>query len=296
VRVRIGAQVPVAGGLLASLPYAVETGCETVQIFAKSPRRWFAPPLEPSVASAFAQAYTAAGIGPVFVHGSYLINLGANDPEQWERSWLSLTDELLRAEALGAGGLVMHLGRRYSDDDAECVARIAETVLKAYETAQGPAVTLLLENTAGAGRQYGVDARELSAVVNVLREAGVPTRLCIDTCHALAAGIDLRGPDGWEALLDELDEKCGPQAIALVHANDSKGALGSHRDRHEWIGDGEVGEAGFAAMFSCERLRDAAAVVEMSGDKPLKDLENVSRLKRLRDGVAASASPSRAPA
>jgi len=121
---------------------------------------------------------------------------------------------------------------------------------------------------------------------------------CGKSTHAsrLAAGIDVTGPAGWDQLLDRLDELCGPPPIVLVHANDCKGDLGSRKDRHEWIGDGCVGESGFAAMFADARLSDAAAVVEMPGEMPVKDSENVSRLKRLRDDAAAGGGRDRAPA
>lgn len=291
---RIGAQVPLAGGLLAAVQYAAEVGCETIQIFAKSPRRWDAPPQDEAAAARFRIACAEADIGPVFSHASYLINLGAEDPLQWEKSWLAIADELDRASILGAAGVVMHLGRRFDDDTGRCVARVLETVMRAYDATTGVEVPLLLENTAGAGRQFGIDASELARTLNALRAEGVPAALCIDTCHALAAGIDVARPAGWAGLLDELDDECGPGCVALIHANDSMGAIGEHRDRHEWIGDGNVGVQGFAAMFAQSRLHDCPTVVEMPGEKPVKDAENIKRLKLLRDGGAALASPARA--
>ncbi len=288
---RIGAQIPLTGGLLAGVDYAAATGCETIQIFAKSPRRWAAVPQDEEVAAAFRRACATAGIGPVFSHASYLINLGASDEVQWERSWLALADELDRASMLGAAGLVTHVGRRYAEDTGSCVARVTETVARAYEATTRPRVPLLLENTAGAGLQFGVDAGELCSALNALRARSIPAGLCVDMCHAYGAGIDVSRPDGWTALLDALDAGCGKGSVLLIHANDSKAAFGSRRDRHEWIGEGTIGEAGFAAMVAEPRLCDVPAVVEMPGERPRKDAENVSRLKRLRDAAAGRACP-----
>jgi len=295
--VRIGAHVPVAGGLLATVQYAVETGCEAIQIFAKSPRQWISPLRDPVEAAAFRAACAQSDVGPVFTHASYLINLGADDPEQWFKSITALGDELVRAALLGAAGVVCHLGRRFAlDDEDACISRAVETARRAFDLAGDDAPTLVLENSAGAGRQFGVSPDELALTLNAVRDAGLPAALCFDTCHGLAAGIDVTGEAGWDVLLDRLDELCGQPPVVLVHANDCKGDLGSHKDRHEWIGEGCVGESGFAAMFAQARLADAAAVVEMPGEMPMKDSENVSRLKRLRAASGAPGGPVPGPA
>ncbi len=294
---RIGAHVPMDGGLAAALDYAIETGSEAFQLFAKSPRRWSGPQRAPEEAAAFRAACAEAGIGPVFTHASYLINLGASDHDQWEKSCAGLADEMTRAFEIGAAGVVVHLGTRFRDDDAgACTARVAETVRRAADLATGPVARVLLENAAGAGRQYGTDAHEMAAALVAVRAAGVAAGLCLDTCHAFAAGIDLRGDEGWAGLLGHIDAHCGPGSVVLVHANDCKGEFGSHRDRHEWIGDGFVGESGFAAMFAHPSLESATAVVEMPGEPPEKDIENVSRLKRLRAVAGAFAGPGPEPA
>lgn len=288
---RVGAQVPMAGGLLRALDYAITTGCETIQIFAKSPRRWVGPPLDPETCERFREVCATAGVGPVFTHASYLINMGAQDPDLWERSIAALTDELVRAGQVGAAGLVVHLGRRFSDDDDASVARVAAAAGRAVEATRAAVPSLLLENSAGAGRQFGVSVAEMTSAVIAARAAGVDSGLCIDTCHALAAGIDVRAFDGWSDMLGMIEAACGTGAVALIHANDCRGGLGSHKDRHEWIGDGCVGESGFAAMFAQPSLARASAVVEMPGEAPYKDEENVRRLMRLRDGAVAYGGP-----
>jgi deoxyribonuclease-4 len=269
--IRIGAQVPMAGGPLCALEYAVATGCETMQIFAKSPRRWAGPATDPTLAADFRAACLYEGVRPVFTHASYLINMGAEDEELWERSIAALADELTRGSDLGAAGLVVHLGRRHSDDDAGCVARVTDCIVRARALADGRCVPVLLENSAGAGRQFGVSIAEMAASMVSVRDAGVETALCFDTCHGFAGGIDVRSEEGWSALLDELTALAGPGAIRLVHANDCKGGFGSHRDRHEWIGDGLIGAEGFAAMLRHPALAGSSVVVEMPGEGPHKD-------------------------
>jgi deoxyribonuclease-4 len=283
--IRIGAHVPTAGGLSSTLIYALETGCETIQIFAKSPRRWAGPVTDPASAAEFRAACAEAGVGPVFSHASYLINMGAEDGELWEKSTFALADELVRASLLG-GAVVVHLGRRFSDDDRACVARVTECAARAWDIAGVPDCRLLLENSAGAGRQFGVTIGEMCAALTSVSAAGVDAALCLDTCHAFAAGIDVRDVSGWREAMRRMGDACGPGALALIHANDCKGELGSHRDRHEWIGDGNIGAEGFRAMFEQPGLQDAAVIVEMPGDAPFKDAENIRRLKAFRDDAS----------
>jgi len=292
----IGAHVPMAGGLGRALQYARDTGCEAMQIFPKSPRRWVGPGLDPAAADSFRADVATSAFGPVFTHASYLINLGSDNAELWEKSAIALADELVRGHQVGASGVVVHLGRRYSDDENECIDRVAACVATAAEIAGDRAARVLLENSAGAGRQFGCSIAEMAAALNAVRAAGVEAALCFDTCHGFAAGIDIRAGEGWAAALSELDSLCGPGAIALIHANDCKGELGSHKDRHDWIGDGLIGLESFAAMFAQPGLAGAAVVVEMPGDGPHKDEINVSRLKALRDGGAASDAQGPAPA
>jgi deoxyribonuclease-4 len=232
----------------------------------------------------------------VFTHASYLINMGAEADELWEHSAAALADELVRASVIGAAGVVIHLGRRFSDDDAACLDRVTRCVVSAATLAGDLCVPLLLENSAGAGRQFGVTAAEMAAALVSVRAAGVEAGLCFDTCHGFAGGIDVRTRAGWSGLLGELGAAAGSGAIRLIHANDCKGEFGAHKDRHEWIGDGQVGEGGFAAMFEQDYLSDTAVVVEMPGDGPRKDEENVRRLKSLRDAAVASAGPTLRPA
>lgn len=279
----------VAGGYVEAVDYAVSVGCECIQVFAKSPRQWNARPIDPSAAAAFRARMAEVGMGPVLVHTAYLINLGSADDALWERSCTALADELARAELLGASFVVTHTGTRRKDAPEQTPARIAEGVERAWELAQVRSVRLLLENTAAAGSTFGSGPEELGAVLHRLCDSRPHVGVCLDTCHAHAAGWDLSRAPGWRELLDGFERCCGAP-VEAVHANDCLFGAGMHKDRHAWIGDGTIGYEGFANLFGDARLKDVPVVIEMPGDVPVKDAENVSRLKRLRDASAGSAS------
>lgn len=286
----IGAHVPVGDGLLHACAYAVETGCETIQVFSKSPRMWRGPQRDPDEAAAFVRECARSGLGPVFAHAAYLINLGSSDPLLWERSIEALADELRRADALAASAVIVHAGTTYDGAHASPAGRVAEAVARGWAASgvgeTGPAVAL--ENSAGAGRSFGSRMEDLCEAAASARLSGARTGVCFDSCHGFAAGIDVSRPSGWTAVCDAVGSALGPGGLLAIHANDCKGELGSHRDRHEWIGDGFVGYEGFASMFAEVRLRDVPVVVEMPGEPPEKDRVNVARLRTLRDDDGAA--------
>jgi deoxyribonuclease-4 len=286
----IGAHVGVSGGYPEALDYAVSVGCECVQVFSKSPRQWRAAPIDPEVAARFRARREELGIGWVVTHSAYLINLGSEDDALWEKSWIALADELRRAVALGADGVVTHIGTNRSGDLEIGAARVAEGTRRALESVNA-AVMLLLENTAGAGASFGNGPAEIGAVLARL-DGAWRDRLgvCLDTCHAHAAGWDLSFPAGLDAFVAGTEACCGPGRIRTVHANDCLGEAGSLRDRHAWIGEGTIGTAGFGALFAHPGLAAAAVIVEMPGEVPVKDQENVRRLKALRAASSESAS------
>ncbi|MDO8847989.1 MAG: deoxyribonuclease IV [Coriobacteriia bacterium] len=281
----IGAHVGVAGGYAKAVDYAVSVGCESMQVFAKSPRQWNSRPLDPAVTEAFRARVEETGMGPVLVHTAYLINLGSADDILWERSFAALADELMRAESLGASFVVTHTGTEYRDAPERTAARIAEGVDRAWVLARVERVRLLLENTAAAGTTFGDGPDELGAVLGLLDAARGHVGVCLDTCHAHAAGYDLSQVHVWEELIGAFERCCG-MPVEAVHANDCAFAAGLHKDRHAWIGDGTIGYEGFAHLFRQACLRDLPIVTEMPGEVPYKDAENITRLKRLRDACA----------
>ncbi|NTW27932.1 MAG: deoxyribonuclease IV [Coriobacteriia bacterium] len=283
----IGAHVSVGGGYEKALDYAVEVGCECIQIFAKSPRQWNAQPINPLAAERFRSLRAERGFGPVFTHGAYLISLATSDPVHREKSIAALGDELLRGSALGAAGVVTHLGSDPDDDCAAAARRIGEAVNAAFELAGGDACNtrLLLENTSGAGHTFGSSFEQLA---DCIEASGLPSErlgVCLDTCHGFAFGMALDTADGWEQTLHTITNTCGIERLGLVHANDSMFERGSRRDRHAWIGQGFIGETGFSAMVHMAELRDTCACTEMPGQAPEKDIVNIARLKVLREAA-----------
>jgi len=287
--VSIGAHVGVSCGYGSAVDYAASVGAECLQIFAKSPRQWRARPLEPAVATAFRERMAATAMGPALVHTAYLINLGSADDALWERSWTALADELARAELLGATYVVTHVGTAYRGAPERTADRIATGVDRAWATSGVRNARLLLENTAAAGTTFGDGPDELGAVLRRLEAASGHVAVCLDTCHAHAAGWDLSKRTVWRELIDEF-EACCEMPIEALHANDCVFPPGAHRDRHAWIGDGTIGYEGFSHLFEDPRLRGLPVITEMPGEVPEKDVENITRLKRLRDASAGLAS------
>ena len=193
----LGAHISVSGGYLKALDYAQDVGCECVQIFAKSPRQWRGPAIDPRVAEEFVAARAERGFGPLFTHTAYLINPATSDPVLREKSIHALADELVRGSLLGAAGVVTHIGNDPDGDPDAAAARVGEACVRAFELAGGDAcqTRLLLENTAGAGRTFGSNFEELGACIAA---SGLPEErlgVCLDTCHAWAYGlpVDTRG-------------------------------------------------------------------------------------------------------
>jgi len=264
----LGAHVSVSGGAEKAVARASELGCDAFQIFVKSPNRW-ANSARPAAESArFREDRERSGM-PVMAHAGYLINLASPNVEVAEKSRRALVDELRRCAALGVPGLVLHPGAPQNDGREVGIDRVAaglDAVLA--EVADAP-VRVLLENTAGQGSTLGVTPTELQAIRSRLAE---PSRVgvCLDTCHAFAAGYDLRSEEGYQRLIDEVGAGPGIETVAAWHLNDSKFPLGKHRDRHENIGQGEIGLDCFARLLADASFSEAPMILET----PLGDDED----------------------
>lgn len=282
---RVGAHLSVSDGYPATLEYAEAVGCECMQIFAKSPRMWKGRPIDPAAAETFIRLRAERGFGPVFTHTAYLINLASEDPALRERSIAALADEMVRGRAIAAAGVVLHIGTSRSGDFDSAAALVASAIVEAFARCgcTQPATRLLLENTAGTGKGFGASFDEFGMVMASLPDdVRLLVGVCLDTCHAHAAGIDLSTTDSWNSVLDGIEQRCGTGALGLVHANDCKFEIGSNKDRHAWIGDGFLGERAFRAMMCVPRLGTVCAVTEMPGEVPEKDRVNILRLVELR--------------
>jgi len=263
----LGAHVSVAGGLANAFPRGEELGCWAIQIFVKNANQWQAKPLADEEVEAFRAARAASAIGPVLAHASYLINLAATDRAVAARSRAALADELSRCQALGVDGLVLHPGAHTGAGEARGVARFAaqlDRVLAAVPPRgdRGENATrVLLENTAGQGTALGHRLEQLAAIRDRLAS---PERVavCLDTCHAFAAGYPLHEQAGYEEFLAEFDDLLGLDLLAGIHLNDSLRPFASRRDRHAHLGEGAIGTTLFARLLHDRRLARVPMVLE----------------------------------
>jgi deoxyribonuclease-4 len=282
VRNPVGGHVPVAGGLAAvGLSYARTMGAEAVQVFCANPRGWATPPGSPAQDEAFREGCAAEDI-PAYVHAPYLINFGSHTGATVEKSVGSLRHSLRRARAIGARGVVVHTGSATGGRPrSEALAQAGEYMLPLLdELTREDDPWLLLEPTAGQGSSLCSLAGDLGPYFDVL---GHHPRLgvCLDTCHAFAAGHDMAAPGGMKLLLDELVDTVGEGRLKLIHANDSKDVSGAHKDRHENIGTGHIGAEPFAELFTHPATAGVPLIIETPGG-PEGHAADVARLKALR--------------
>ncbi len=266
---RIGAHVPVAGGVAAGLRYAAGIGAEAIQVFVSNPRSWALPAggAAPDRQADAVRDLLAGAARPVFVHTPYLINVGSADPGIRERSVASMLYSLRRGGAIGARGVVVHTGSAAGGDRDKSLRYARDCLLAALDSLPDDGPDLLLEPLAGQGQMLCVTVADLGPYLEMLEwhpRAGV----CLDTCHAFSAGHDLAAPGGADAALDELAAVLGGTGrLRLVHANDSRDPCGSHRDRHENIGAGQIGTQAFRALLRHPAAAGAAFVVETPGPR-----------------------------
>lgn len=276
----LGAHMSIAGGLSHAVEHALAVKATAVQIFTRNQKRWENPPLAPGEAAAFREA--ARKLRYVCAHAGYLINLASPDPAARERSRLALLDELGRANQAGCDCIVLHPGSPKEDDSATGIARVAGEIRTILDATPDYQTAIAFENTAGQGASLGSSLRELG---DLLAACDRHPRLgvCIDTAHAFAAGYDLRTEAGIATLCRELDTVAGWHRVRVLHLNDAMNPCGSHRDRHEHIGQGEIGEAGFRRFLAIPELRHVPGIIETPKDpKTLaEDKLNLRILRRL---------------
>jgi deoxyribonuclease IV len=284
----IGAHVSIAGRLYEAIPRAVAIGCECLQIFVGSPRMWRPVSYDPADLAEFRRRRARAGLEPLVAHAAYLVNLASPDPDLYRRSVESLTHTVRGMDALDGLGAITHLGSTRGaawEDGCDRVARALRTVLAGSSRAM-----VLLEGSAG-----GTIGGTFEQLRDILDAAGGSARLgvCLDTAHLFAAGWDIRTPRGVAGMVDAFDRRVGLRRLRILHVNDSKSPLGSRLDRHENIGRGGIGRAGFRAIFGHPALRDLPGVIETPGfDHHGPDRRNVMVLKRLRaEGAAGPRAP-----
>jgi deoxyribonuclease-4 len=259
----IGAHVSPAGGLSKAIERGVERGCEAIQIFNQSPRMWRPTAYTEEDFAAFREARRDSSIGAVLIHAVYLLNCASEDPDIRAKSLTSLTHSLRVGQAIGASGVVLHPGSAKTGHVGEAIARAGKTIAQALADSEG--CELHLENTAGAGGTLGRSFQELAGL---LEAAGGDERLgvCLDSCHLLASGYDIRTVAGMSSVQRECTRALGRGRVRSLHLNDSQTPLGSNRDRHANVGAGELGEEGCMAFLSAPGLQKLPCVLETPGE------------------------------
>lgn len=277
----LGAHMSISGGVANSLIRGKAIGCETIQIFTKNSNQWRAKPLTPKDIEEFQSKRQETGIDPVLAHTSYLINLASPDDDLWEKSLKAFQEELERCVALGIPYLVFHPGAHSGAGEDVGLNRVAQALNEAFKRVKNTSVMVLIETTAGQGTGVG---HRFEHIAKLIEESFCPERLgvCFDTCHAFAAGYDIRTPEALERTLEEFDRTIGIELLKAIHLNDSKGGLGSRIDRHEHIGRGKIGLEGFRSLLNHPQLRPLPMVLETpKGSDMREDIENLTVLRSL---------------
>jgi len=273
--------VSIAGSIDKSVDNAVAIGCTAFQVFTRNPRGWRAPPLSEKDVRNFKRKLKAAKISrfAVAAHMPYLPNFSSPDEVSFQRSMVSLIEEVKRCSKLGIPFLVAHIGSHKGVGQTKGV----ETVVKAFKNAatKTPSdVTILLENNAGHKHSVGSDFEEFAKIFTQLKPLD-RFGICFDTCHAFAVGYDLRTFKGANSTLGKFQKLVGSENIKIIHLNDSKGPLGCGSDRHEHIGLGQIGETGLAQFIKFAKSNDIPIILETPIDERRDDIENIKKVRKL---------------
>ncbi len=284
----IGAHVSPAGGPAKAVERGTELGARAIQFFNQSPRAWRPRVYSEQEVAEFRDALERSDVDALVIHAVYLLNCASEDPEIREKSLVALTHALRAGAALGAVGVVLHPGSALKGGGAADAALERAGGVIAEALADSGDCPLHLEGTAGAGGTLGRSFEELARLIEVAG-GGERLRVCLDSCHLLASGYDIRTADGLASVLDDFDSVIGLDRLGSLHVNDSKAALGANVDRHANLGDGELGREGCAAFLSEPRFDGLACLLEGPGARG-KGLypEDLAAACALRDeGLAA---------
>ena len=275
----IGAHVSSAGGLARAIERGEERACGAIQIFNQSPRMWRPTRYDEDDFAEFREAMAASPIKAVIIHAVYLINCATEDRDMRDKSLASLLQSLRVGAGVGAAGVVLHPGSAKGGDVPKAIKRAGKVIKEAL--AETEKCSLLLEDTAGAGGTLGRSFEELAALIDA---AGGGKRLgtCLDSCHLFASGYDVSTRDSLAEVINEFDRTVGCDRLGALHVNDSAVALGSNRDRHAIMGEGELGEKGCAVFISEPRFGKLPGVLETGRDHGSPAAEDVALAKKLR--------------
>jgi len=256
-------------------------GASVIALFAKNSNQWKAKPFDDTTLALFHAERAESPDTPLLTHASYLINLAGTDSVLYEKSLAAMADELVRADLLGAYAVVLHPGAHLGTGATSGIDRIARSLDRIHASTPGIKAITLLETAAGQGSCLGCSFEELAAVLNLIDD---PSRagVCFDTCHVFSAGYDLRTRAAYEATMDALASTIGLENVGAFHLNDSKRPLGSRVDRHEHIGQGEIGLDAFGFLLNDPRFRHVPKVIETAKPHPFDDdIRNLTLLRSL---------------
>ena len=283
---KIGAHVSTAGGISNAVGRAKEIGCEAIQIFGSSPQTWAFKPVPGEQIELFKQSIADAGIGPVFLHAIYLINLGTPNEDSLKKGINSLIKYMNLAADIGAAGVIFHPGS-HGGRGYDAVLPQTVDAIKTVLDASPYVPCLAVENMAGMGQHIGAKFDELGGILKAVDSPRL--KICLDTPHAFAAGYDRTNSQGIKAMLDELDAGPGSASVAAVHANDSKRVCGSGVDRHDNIGDRFIGEEEFAAIMGDPAFVEFPFFLQVPGfEGNGPDKRNIDIFKTIRKQVGLS--------
>ena len=274
----IGGHVSAAGGLWHSLENGERIGAEAIQIFGSSPRGWYARIPSAEEARKFQEIRAKSKIKRVFLHGAYLVNLASPEPAAIAKSVKNLSEHLKIATLIGADGLIFHVGSGHEAPKEEAISKASKAMKEVLKNVKG-STKLIIENAAGGGVKLGASAADIGAIMNAVGSPRVG--VCIDTAHAFEAGlIEKYEPARISALLKDFDKEVGLSNVLALHINDSKTEFNSKHDRHENIGEGYIGLAGFKNLAKEKRLYDKAWLLEVPGfDNAGPDNKNIDILR-----------------
>jgi len=276
--VKVGVHISIAGSLDRAVDRAKAAGCDVFQMFSRSPRGWGFARLSDETRNAFIGKIRLSGIMPVD-HMPYLPNLASPKPEIYKKSIAALSAELDRCGRLEIPYLVTHLGHHLGDGIAGGRSRVIGAINTALENS-GNDVILLLENTAGEKNSVGSSFEHIRGIMDGLEKIN-RIGVCLDTCHAFAAGYELRTETGIEETLAQFDDHIGMRNLRIIHLNDSKGDRGSALDRHEHIGIGFIGEDGFRCILHHPVLSALPLICETPVDDRRDDVGNIEKVREL---------------
>ncbi len=275
----IGAHVSIAGGVVNAPGNAADEGCECFQMFTRSPRGGKAPVIDDTVARAFKEQSATYKQKNCYIHTPYYINLASSNNRIRHGSITVIREELERGSRLGATALMTHLGSSKDLGKKQAMAKVIQGLDKALHGYEGETV-FMIENSAGAGGTIiGDTFEEIGSIIKALKQYTMG--VCLDTCHAFVSGYDLRTPAVVKKTLAEFNKQIGLEKLIMIHANDAKTEFGSHKDRHEHIGQGTIGQIGFKSLLRHPKLRKVDFILETKSDGQRE--EDIKLLKRLRN-------------